>query len=126
MLIVGEAGRPAVYPPILHSGGIAAEDLSPLVPVLEFVDDLAAVVEVIVLQVIDTVGTHRPARIEGVERLLHRYLAQVAVAVVGESGCRRDPAAKGMLVARLETGGIAIDGAGMKHLEAGTGAEEIG
>src|SRR5215472_15722235 len=94
--------------------------------VTELVDDLAAVPEGIVLQVIDAVDARGPGRIEGAERPLHRKLAQVPVAVVGKGGSPGDPGAEGVLADPLQAGRGAIDGDGMKHLEVGTGTEEVG
>ena len=69
MLIVSEAAAPAAHPALVHSGRVAAVELPAVVLVAEFVDDLTAVVEVIVLQVVDTVNARRPAGVERVERL---------------------------------------------------------
>src|SRR5215475_2188257 len=109
MLVVGETRAPAAYPAVPHARGPATVHLRAPVQVLKLVDDFAAVPEGIVLQVVDAIDARGPARIEGIERLLHRHLAHVTVAVVGERDSRRDPGVEGMVAERLQAGRGAID-----------------
>src|SRR5262249_25464878 len=64
MLIIGVAEGIAPYPAILQAGRPAPVDLSPLVLVLELVDDLAAIPERVGLHVVQTVDAGRPGRVE--------------------------------------------------------------